>query len=200
METKYSADQKIILLLFKDLSTTHTITSIAKYCGLSRVGTWKIVKKLASKEYLIEKKIGSGQRNVSVIKLNWQNILLEKLLSFFLTQEAVKQRRWRINFSLLEPQTRFILLYGSILYTPQKAKDIDIINVTKKNTFIEMQKSIDTIQKTETKKIHAINFTSSEFEQELRKPNEAILDAIKKGVVLFGQDRFIKWMKKIQTK
>ncbi len=51
------------------------------------------------------------------------------------------------------------------------------------------------IQKTQLKKIHALNFTQAELKQELEKPNKAFVDAVAKGIVLFGQERFIKFIR-----
>ena len=39
-----------------------------------------------------------------------------------------------------------------------------------------------------------INFTSSEFKNEIQE-NKAFKDAIKNGIILFGQEKFVKFMK-----
>ena len=57
--------------------------------------------------------------------------------------------------------------------------------------------SIQKIQKTQVKKIHSIQFTPEELKKELKKPNKAFIDAIKKGIILFGQEKFIKFMRTI---
>ena len=92
-----------------------------------------------------------------------------------------------------------MILYGSTLYSPKQANDIDLICVAQKRKFIKIQSITDMIQKVECKKIHMVNFTKTEFKQELKKPNKAFLDAIKKGVVLFGQEEFIKFMKGVEA-
>lgn len=196
-EKKLTNKKVMLLLLFKDFSTTHTITSIAKELKLSRVGTWKILKKLESEKYIKIESVGSGKTSASIIKINWDNLLVEKAIAFYLTEEAVKQRRWRVNFAELESLVDFLILYGSILYFPKQASDIDIISVAKKKNFVKIQKVLDGVQKTQNKKIHAINFTESEFEKELQKPNKAFIDTINEGVILFGQEKFVKFMKKM---
>ena len=90
----------------------------------------------------------------------------------------------------------FLIIYGSILTSSKEANDIDIISVlSNKKNFIEIEKIVSTAQKTQLKKIHLLNFTETEFKNELKKPNKAFIDAIKKGVVLFGQERFIKFIR-----
>ena len=190
--------RNIILHLFKDFSATHTVTSIAKELGMSRVGVWKTLKSLQLEKLVILTAIGKGKTSTYTIKLNWDNILVEKSLALYLTEEAMKQRRWRFNFAELENITRFIILYGSILHSPKEANDIDLVGVVSdKEDFIKFQKTTYKAQITQIKKIHAIDFTETGFRQELMKPNRAFIDAVKKGVILFGQENFIRFIKNI---
>ncbi len=184
-----------MLLLLKDFTRKHTITSLSKGLKLSRVGIWKILKKLEVEKYILVESVGSGKTSTSIITINWDSLLVEKALALYLTEESIKQRRWRINFAELEKQANFLILYGSIVTSSQQANDIDVLGIAKKNKFVKIQKILDKIQKTENKKIHMINFTSSEFRKELQNNNKAFIDAIKKGVILFGQEEFVKFMK-----
>ena len=59
----------------------------------------------------------------------------------------------------------------------------------------KIQKAIDKEQVSQAKKIHLIDFTEEEFEEELAKPNNAFIEAVKEGVVLFGQENFIRFIK-----
>jgi len=190
-----ATDKKIMLVLFKDFTRKHTITSLAKELKLSRVGIWKVLKKLEAEKFILTESVGSGKTNTFIIKINWENVLVEKALALYLTEESVKQRRWRVNFAELEKELDSLILYGSIVNSPQQANDIDILGTAKKNKFVNIQKIIDNIQKTERKKIHAVNFTTSEFRKELQNKNKAFIDAIKKGIILFGQENFVKFIK-----
>jgi hypothetical protein len=190
-------DKKLMLVLLKDFTRTHTVTSLARELRLSRVGTWKVLKKLEAEKFILMKPIGSGRTSTSIIKINWDNLLVEKAIALYLTEESIKQRRWRVNFAALEKEVDFLMLYGSILTSPQHANDIDILGVAKRSRFVKIQNILDEIQKTENKKIHAINFTMSEFKKELQHNNKAFIDAVKKGVILFGQENFVKFMKNV---
>ena len=72
------------------------------------------------------------------------------------------------------------------------------IGIAKERKLAEINDKIFKIQGTQNKKIHSINLTQKEFKQELKKPNKAFLDAIKKGIILFGQENFIKLVKEMQ--
>lgn len=192
--------KRLTLILLNDLSMIHTITSLAKELSMSRVGVWKILKQLQSEDFVKLTSIGSGKTSTFITSLNWESVIVEKSLALYLTEEALQQRRWQSNFGDLEKLVYFIILFGSVLHSPKKAKDIDIVIVSQKRKFIKIQKILDKIQKSQLKKIHAINFTEGEFKEELKKPNKALLDAIKKGAILFGQEKFIRFMKEIVKK
>ena len=187
--------KKIILVLLKDFTRKHTITSLAKELKLSRVGIWKILKKLEAGKYIVIESVGSGRTSTSIIKINWDNLLVEKALALYLAEESINQRRWRVNFAELEKEVEFLILYGSIATSPQQANDIDVLGIAKRNKFVKIQKILEKIQKIESKKIHMINFISSEFRKELKNNNKAFIDAVKKGIILFGQENFVGFMK-----
>ncbi len=187
-------DLKILKTLLKDISVKHTITSLAKEIGITRVGAWKILKKLNSDGLILLSQIGAGKTSTYSISLNWDNPITEKTLSLALTQDAIKNQRWRDNFVELKNKTDFVIIYGSIIHSLKEANDIDILGVTSRNKFVEIEESVKKIQKIQTKKIHILNFTKEEFKQELEKPNKALIDAVKKGIILFGQEKFIDFI------
>ena len=198
METT-NLNRKIRLILLKDFTPNHTITSLAKELKITRTGMWKILKKLEKQQYIKLKKIGTGKTSTYIIKLNW-NILTEKALALYLTEESLKQSRWVNNFEELKDKVDFLIIYGSILHNQEQANDIDIMGIAKKENLTKIEETIQKIQKIQHKKIHSINFTQKEFQQELENKNKAFIEAIKKGAILFGQEEFIQFMKDAQKK
>ena len=187
----------ILKILLKEFFIEHTITSLSKEAKLSRVGTLKILKKLEKENLILLSRLGEGKTSINKVTLNWNNLVLEKTLALILAEEAVKNNRWINAFKDLENKVDFLIIYGSIIYSSKEANDIDVIEIT--NKFLEVEKIITKIQKTQMKKIHAINMTQKEFREELQK-NNAFMDAVKKGIILFGQEKFIKFMKGMNTK
>ncbi|MBU1988534.1 MAG: HTH domain-containing protein, partial [Nanoarchaeota archaeon] len=121
MVISHNLSKKIMLILLKDFCSEHTVTSLAKRLSVSRVGIWKALRKLESEELIILEQIGNGRTSVYRIRLNWKNVLTERELSLYLTQEALRQKRWRWDFCELERNIDFTLLFGSILTLPKKA-------------------------------------------------------------------------------
>lgn len=190
--------EKILLKLLKDFSSENTVTSMATNMNVSRVGIWKALKKLEGDELIIVEKIGLGKTNTFRLKLNWKNPLTQKALTFYLSQEASEHKKWIWDFQELENHVEFSILFGSIITSPKGANDIDITNiVSHKKEFLKIDKILRNKQTAQIKKIHDINFTPNEFKSELTKPNKAYINAIKSGIVLFGQENFVAFMKEI---
>ena len=198
---KVNTEDKILVALLKQFLVNWTITSLANQINISRVGIWKVLKKLEKEKLILLTPIGQGKTNAINIKLNWENIILGKKLSLILTEESLKHQRWINNFEELKNITGFVVLYGSVLHSPKEANAIDILGiVSNKNNFLSVGEIIQKIQKIQIKKIHSENFTKAEFKKELKKPNKIFIDAIKKGIILFGQEKFIKFIRELAIK
>lgn len=196
METAKDSGKRILLILLKSF-IVHTATILSKELKMSRWGVWKILKKLEEDKLILLNQIGEGKTSTYGIKLNWDNIMTEKTLVLYLTQDALRYKRWRYDFEILEKKVEFLILYGSILYSPKEANDIDILGIAKKNKIRGINDLIFEIQKIQNKKIHSINLTNEELKQELKRKNKAFVDAIERGIVLFGQEKFVNFMRKI---
>ena len=189
---------EILKILLKNIAKKHTVTSLSKEREISRVRSWKLLKELEKENLIILTSIGPEKTSVQEVSLNWDNPLLEKILSLLLTEDALKQNKWRYNFKELENNVNFLILFGSILHSPKEANDIDVLNlISNEKNFVKIGKIITDIQATQEKKIHAIDLTEQELKHELKNKNKAYAEALKKGVVLFGQDKFIKFIKEI---
>ena len=195
MKTENHTADRVLVILLKEPFAMHTATSIAKALNITRQGIWKTINKLAENKLINLEYVGNGKTSTATMKLNWPNPITEKTLSLLLTKESLKQQRWRVNFAELENNVNFLILFGSILNNPKEANDIDILAIENKKNFKAVEKIVIKVQQTQLKKIHIIDLTEIEFSQELKKPNKVYLDAVKKGVILFGQDNFIQFIR-----
>jgi len=198
MGTESHTSDRVLSILLKEPFVTHTATSIAKSLNITRQGTWKILNRLAKNKLINLEFVGDSKTSIATIKLNWSNPATEKTLSLTLTKESFKQQRWRANFTELEKNVRFLILFGSILNNPKEANDIDILAVVNKKKFKAVEEITAKVQQTQLKKIHLVDLTEGEFSQELKKTNKAYLDAVKKGAILYGQDNFIQFIGDLQ--
>lgn len=198
METKNYTQERVLVLLLKETFATHTATSIANALSITRQGIWKILNKLAEDKLVNLVPISKTKTGTAIINLNWFNPVTEKTLSLILTKESIRQQRWRVNFEEIGNNTDFSILFGSILNQPKEANDIDLLAITNKKNFKAIEEIVIKIQKTQIKKIHLIDLTADEFSQELKKQNKTYIDAIKKGIILYGQDNFVQFIRNLQ--
>jgi predicted nucleotidyltransferase len=199
METANNTSEKVLVMLLKEPIETHTVTSIAKVLKITRQGLWKSLNKLEENKLIKLEKIGETKTGTTIIKLNWENPLTEKTLSIALTKESLKYERWRFNFKELENNIESLILFGSILHSPKEANDIDILVIVKDKNIKKVKSFILEAQKSQNKEIHSTNLIPTEMKQELKKSNKAIVDAVKKGIVLFGQENLISLIKEVKT-
>ena len=199
MELIPHSTQKVLTAILRHTAGAPTITILEEILEMTHVGVWKALKKLETANMVILKAIGNKKNSTYTAYLNWENHLVEKTLALALEHEATSQRRWVVNFTELENKTDFLVLYGSILNSPQKANDIDVLSIIpKKSSYLEIERIIMNIQKTQLKHIHNIIFSQEVLKEELKKPNIAFVNAIKEGVVLFGQDKFVSFIRELQ--
>lgn len=196
METNNKTSDKILSILIKEPLADHSATSLAKSLNITRQGLWKTLNRLSKDKLISLKSIADTKKSVLNIKLNFENPITEKVISLLLTKESLNYERWRFNFKRVKNYSKFIILFGSILHSSKEANDIDLlIIVDDKKIFHEIGKIMLELQQIQIKKIHYIDITEKGFKEELKiNKNKAYLDAFKKGIVLFGQDDYVKFV------
>jgi predicted nucleotidyltransferase len=166
METKNNSTEGVLAVLLKEPFLIHTATSVARALSITRQGIWKTLNKLEKNKLINLEPIGSAKTSTAIIHLKWENPVVEKTLSLLLTKEASKQQRWEVNFAELKTNVKFLILFGSILINPKEANDIDILAVVDRKNFKAVEETTAKIQQTQLKKIHLIDLTEAEFNQE----------------------------------
>lgn len=196
METKIKTEDKLLSILIKEPLADHSVTSIAKVLNITRQGLWKTLNKLSKDKLISLKSIADTKKSAFNIKLNFENPITEKVISLLLTKESLNYERWRFNFSEVKDYSKFIILFGSILRSPKEANDIDLlVIVDDKKDFHKISKIILKLQQTQMKKIHFIDLSDDELKSELKNnKNRAYLDALKKCIILFGQENYVKFI------
>src|SRR3989344_1693485 len=87
--------EKILKKLLKDFTKQYTLTAIARDIGMTRSGTWKVLKKLESEELVILTAMGEGKTSAYRISLNWDNPLTEPTLATLFVKESLDYKRWK---------------------------------------------------------------------------------------------------------
>ena len=188
---KPSKEQQILRIIFKDFSNSYNSRNISQLIGVSHPGTFKIVKKIEARGILKSKKIGQA----NIYSIHTENPLAIKELELALLTETQNYKRWVEEFKALESNSEFVILFGSILKNEKEAKDIDLLVVADQAKIKEINKMVNEKQKLSIKKIHLLLQTKSDFKHDIEKKNKVMLEIIKTGVILSGQDKFIQTIK-----
>ncbi len=195
MVTERKTSDDVLGIVLKNPFANHTITSIAKQLHKTRQGVWRVLNALEKEGLVLVEQVQKTRTSTALIMLNWKSPITEQTTSLLLTKESIVQERWRVNFEELKPHVEFLILFGSILHSPKEANDIDILAVVQKKKFKIVEHIVMSIQKTQEKKIHLIDTTKEEFKKELKKPNETYREILRKGVVLYGQENFTRYIR-----
>lgn len=188
----------VVLQLFKEFNVKHTVTSLHKNSKISRVGVWNVLKSLEQEQIINLIKVGEGKTSAQIAKLNFDNEVLDNYLIYSMEVEALQYKRWKVKFKSVEAHAEVLLLFGSVLHSYKEAKDIDLLAIKAASAKVaNLDKEISNIQKNELKKIHLQVLTEKDFLAEIQKPNSPYIDAIHKGVVLSGEKKYLRMVKKL---
>src|SRR3989344_5206527 len=176
-------EKKALLIIFKELDNYYNSNSLSKKLNISRIGMMKILKKLKKNGALRSRIIGKS----IVYKINLDEDYIQDMISFLLSDEANKFKRWKNEFKELFDGERIVMLYGSAIINYSKARDIDLMILRKKEKSSKINKVINEKQKILPKKIHLIDLSQDEFLENLEKKQKAIVDIVKNALIHYGQ-------------
>lgn len=188
-------EKKALIILFKDFTSYYNANSLSKEIGISRIGAMKLLKKLENNRIIAGKIIGKSR----VYRVNLRDDYVRDLMSFLLSNEANNFNRWKNEFKELFKDGRIIMLYGSAIIDYSIAKDIDLMVIKEEKESGEIQKIIYKKQKILPKKIHLISLNTEEFFKNLTDKQKAIIDIVKKAVILYGQKNYVEIIKNVTS-
>lgn len=186
-------ERKALLILFKDFTAYHNANSVSKVLGISRVGALKLFRRLEAEGLLASQKIGKS----IVYRLRLDDDYVKKLIAFLLADEANNFKRWKEEFKELFRRGRIVMVFGSVLRNYERANDVDLLVASAKSEKEEVDKVLEGKAAILPKRLHAIKLTPAELEQNIRRKEEAVLDIVKTGVVLYGQDEYVEVLKNV---
>ena len=186
---------KILLAIFKGIDDYYNANSLSKIIGISRIGAMKILRKFDKMGLLERKRIGKS----ITYKIRLNDDYARKLIAYLLADEANMQKRWKEEFKGLFKGERIVLLFGSILGNYGAARDIDIMIVMGESEIKDVNNALADRQTILSKKIHAIKLTSDDLHNSITKKDKAMIDIIKKSIVLYGQDKYVEVIKNVAS-
>lgn len=191
MVTISDKEKEITIKIFKDLDNYYNANSISKEVGMTRVGSYKALKKLEKTGLLVSKKLGKA----IFYKANLDDDYAVKSIELFLMEDAKRKARWQDEFKEISKLSEAVILFGSILKSEEKARDIDLLIILKPENNKKINRVIYLKNQILTRKTHPIKQTSEDFVKNINKKDKVILSAIRDGLILSGVEKAVDLIK-----
>ncbi|MCX6707869.1 MAG: winged helix-turn-helix domain-containing protein [Candidatus Woesearchaeota archaeon] len=183
-------EMELALAIFKSPEEEQNASSISKRLDMTRMGALKIMKKLEKQGILESRQMGKA----TFYKIDKHSDYASDYLGFMLKREAEQSspyiKRWISDIKKIK-NADIVILFGSVLKNESKANDIDVLFVTEKKKFTNLKKEVARIDELNEKKMHPIYQTDSDLEDNVKKHDKMLLNAIK-GIVIIGQKQLIE--------
>ena len=187
---------KIINFLIRNLEL-YNINQIARALNLS-VGSVHKILKLSEKRNIVNiKELG----NAFYYSINFNNNEAIKISELVLIEDKnniLKENKVANIYAqdLEKFNAKLIILFGSILNKKDQAKDVDVLFVIRnKEQAKEVHNFCLEISKIRTKKVNPLIMLEQDFINNIKNKNKVIIELIKNGMILKGEDIFIRGIK-----
>ena len=157
----------VISFLVRNFTERLTIRNIAQRLGFSSAGVFNILKKLEKQGFVVGQKLGTGL----FYSINFENKISEHLAAIVLLYSDEKFDK--IDVEKLREAKSAILDKKSLLLITDNVTVLDVV-----------VQNLNVIAKTEDEVISL-----------LRKKDADMLQLLKKGIVLFGEDSVVRIIK-----
>jgi len=186
-------EARVIDFLIRNFKERNNINEVGRKLKLSPRGIYKILKKLESINVAKSENIG----NAIYYKVNLDEEVGIKLAEFVLVQNELNTYA-EVQAEDLKPlkeMTLCCVLYGSVIKMGKEARDIDILIILEKRNFKKAYNKFKEIKELKPKVIHDIMMTKEDLAKNLRKNNEAMIDMLKYGQILWGPEIIVEAIK-----
>ena len=187
-------EARVMDFLVRNFKERNSINQIAKRLKLSPMGAYKILKKLEKIKVVKAEEIG----NAIYYKADLDEEIGRKLAEFVLVQNEFSNTYAKVyaeDLRKLKDVALSCILYGSLLKVGKEAKDVDALIIIEKKDYKKVSNKLADIQLIATKRIHDIRMTKNDLAKNLKKGNEAMIDMLKYGQVLWGADIIVEAIK-----
>ena len=163
-----------------------SINQLAKRVGMTPKGAHKLLKRLEQEGAVTPQRLG----NAVFYSLNSSSDLARKKaeLSLFESIAQPYARAQAKDLNRLRPFSRAAILFGSVLERGEQARDIDVLFVVEEREYRRFSRALEALQRLKPKRIQPLLQSPGDLSRNLKKQDPVVLDALRTGKVLWGQD------------
>jgi len=190
---------KIVDFLFRNIPNKFNVNQTSRELKISVGSAYKILKSLEKKGVLISQKIGNGiyyalsldnreAKNITELVLleNRNKSLAKKPLASVYAKDLKEA----------EKLSKAIILFGSILKT-KDANDIDVLFIIDKGRSKAVEDFCMKLSNLRPKRVNPLLMTMADFKGNIKKQDRVVVDILRKGVILSGEDEIINTLREV---
>lgn len=184
---------KIVEFLFRNIPNKFNVNQIARELKISVGSAYKILKSLEKKGVLISQRVGNGIYYVLDLDNKEAENITELVLMESRNTSLAKNPHPSIYAKDLkdaEKLSKAIILFGSILDT-KDAKDVDVLFIIDKGKSKAVEDFCMKLSNLKPKRVNPLLMTKADFKANIKKQDKVIVDILRKGIILFGEDVII---------
>jgi hypothetical protein len=182
-------ESKVLRMILMAFGEDYSINYIAKQCNLTPSGALKILKKFESQRVLKLKKVA----NIISYKINFADNKTKSLLELALIPELSGKLKFRMeDLTPLKDISEICIIFGSYTDEKKQPNDLDIFFVIKEDDFDKYKISSRKIYQTIPIKVQDVLQTEEDLNKNILNKDKVIMEILRKGVILWGQDKLIK--------
>ncbi|MEK6867462.1 MAG: hypothetical protein AABX98_01430 [Nanoarchaeota archaeon] len=177
-------EKRVMRFLAISIGDDYSINEIAKMCKITPNGAYKILLKLEKEGVLQAKAIA----NIKAYHLDFTNEKTQRLLEFAF-MPAVLDGRVRFRAEDLQSLKKIVkacIFFGSYITSKKEPGDLDVLFLLEQKDFVSYKHEFAKVQNITPVKIQDIVQTSIDLEQNLKKKDPIIIEALRNGIVLWG--------------
>ncbi len=186
-------EKRVLRFLGAKPEMDYSINDVAKACGITPNGAYKILRKLEKEGVLLAKQIA----NIKAYKPDFKNEKTARVYELAFMPDTLEGRvKLRLeDLKQLKAVTKACVIFGSYITKKQKPEDLDALFVVEKDDFKNYKKALAKVQDIAPVKIHDVVQTTEDMLQNLKKNDHIITEALQKGVALWGFDTLVQVIK-----
>ncbi len=186
-------EKKVLRLLFANFEDL-SINRIAKLAKLSPNGAYKILKKFENEGILRLKQIA----NIKSYGLNFDNEKTGNILQLALIPFLDGRIRSRFDdLKELKKITLACIIFGSYINLKKEPNDLDLLFIIKPKHYKTYKENSIKIFNTIPIKVQDVLQTEKDFKENIEKKDKVIIEILKTGKILWGQDIIINIIKEV---
>jgi DNA-binding Lrp family transcriptional regulator len=185
-------ESKVLRMILMSFGEDYSINYIARKCNLTPNGTLKILRKFENQGILTLKRVA----NINSYKINFENNKTKSILELCLIPEISGRLKFRMeDLKPLKNISEICIIFGSYISEEKNPNDLDAFFVIKENKFNEYKSLSKKVYQTIPIKVQDVLQTKSDLKKNISNKDKVIIEILRKGVILWGQDKLIEIIK-----